>query len=1358
MYVTYGSVDSAKALHSFDHRLKEHPKFFCLRGRLDPGESFARFDIEPGIFPHGLVKITLENLTFCNDENVATRHGAYHFRPLPEVEMPDVANYQPEIEIRVPRPVPLVHRRRTVYFVNNPEPESCKKKCPLSKPPKGVRYPGDYPPDPFKNLELLFGGSASNTDDDDDDDDDEGIFQTDQPRRAKRTLTEEEEGAAAAAAASPSPPPQEGATPAKKAKTTISPYRVQISSSFGFKNAAAKEDFLFREATLSYFALKVSAAIKKCGERFSNLFKELPTVVTIPAAAPAEDEGGRAVTKERLKIVLPPQTMLTLENPELFDMLGFSEDYRLFKLDPSQAGGAAYAIFENHNPSTAREIIGKEAFRNSARFTTMVQDFATKNPKKSVLATLKKIVDVQDKMVVVFGPANSRLHFYLNHQSDSMEAEFPAPLQINDTTTIVSIWLTELGKTFGFTNAWFRIKKSLEENQIILMPSFALKKSLSFPFNITISLQPKMAYLLGFTQDPNNTGWKKTLTFSFESKKIEIDYFANGMEASPEAIATSRSSLSSYGQKFYQDILTSHPVLLHRANLTEESKIERLSLYNETVAAGSSAPTPVPSRPTTPQVPTSATVLEAEKEAEKKRLQKEEEAEKEKKRVEAEKKEQAEKEKKRLEAEEAEKERKRVEAAKAEQAEKERTRLEAEEAEKKRKRVEAENAELAEKQRKRVEAEKAEKEKKRIEAEEAEKEKKRVEAEEAEKEKKRVEAEEAEKEKKRVEAEKAEKEKKRAEAEEAEKEKKRVEAEKAEKEKKRVEAEQAEKEKKRVEAEKEKKRVEAEQAEKERKRVEAEKAEKEKKRIEAEAEAEKEKERQRVESEKPKKKPATSPPPPPAPPRPQQAPTPPLAPIPEGGEEEEEIKRKAQEEAEKAAKAKAEAQAKEIAEAQAKVIAELKARMEEREKAKEQAEIIAREEERAKAKEEAIAKTLADYNKKIAEEQKKLAKEFEEQRKSRINDKVIKTLRKIETNYRQFHKFRKRFRAVNDEGPPGQRKGPSTLPKAFLLNLIKFRVLAHRRRELIKRLESKDFYDMDRGAEAADDDVTEEQLDDEEELQLTEEILSELELQKRWEELTAEFQLYDDWYEEDLNTPPEEVDQEVRFKNRERWRELREQKDDLEHYRKHIQEFSDNFFFNNPDLYALDLPELPDPHMPPWEEEDVVIGEEEEEEMDVDQPAGGGAADVNVDPADEETSRQQAENIEASNDPYMTIRIPNPVPRPVQTFPEIQANYRSLCGTAPANFPLDSYVLVKETMALDWFFERGFVSLGGMLTRQPDSRIINFKKHNSVFLKSYNVLESLNLEFVDSSFATYKIQPGRQPAFLSLLISATKIV
>ena len=914
MYVTYGSVDSAKALHSFDHRLKEHPKFFCLRGRLDPGESFARFDIEPGIFPHGLVKITLENLTFCNDENVATRHGAYHFRPLPEVEMPDVANYQPEIEIRVPRPVPLVHRRRTVYFVNNPEPESCKKKCPLSKPPKGVRYPGDYPPDPFKNLELLFGGSASNTDDDDDDD--EGIFQTDQPRRAKRTLTEEEEGAAAAAAASPSPPPQEGATPAKKAKTTISPYRVQISSSFGFKNAAAKEDFLFREATLSYFALKVSAAIKKCGERFSNLFKELPTVVTIPAAAPAEDEGGRAVTKERLKIVLPPQTMLTLENPELFDMLGFSEDYRLFKLDPSQAGGAAYAIFENHNPSTAREIIGKEAFRNSARFTTMVQDFATKNPKKSVLATLKKIVDVQDKMVVVFGPANSRLHFYLNHQSDSMEAEFPAPLQINDTTTIVSIWLTELGKTFGFTNAWFRIKKSLEENQIILMPSFALKKSLSFPFNITISLQPKMAYLLGFTQDPNNTGWKKTLTFSFESKKIEIDYFANGMEASPEAIATSRSSLSSYGQKFYQDILTSHPVLLHRANLTEESKIERLSLYNETVAAGSSAPTPVPSRPTTPQVPTSATVLEAEKEAEKKRLQKEEEAEKEKKRVEAEKKEQAEKEKKRLEAEEAEKERKRVEAAKAEQAEKERTRLEAEEAEKKRKRVEAENAELAEKQRKRVEAEKAEKEKKRIEAEEAEKEKKRVEAEEAEKEKKRVEAEEAEKEKKRVEAEKAEKEKKRAEAEEAEKEKKRVEAEKAEKEKKRVEAEQAEKEKKRVEAEKEKKRVEAEQAERERKRVEAEKAEKEKKRIEAEAEAEKEKERQRVESEKPKKKPATSPPPPPppAPPRPQQAPTPPLAPIPEGGEEEEEIKRKTQEEAKKAAKieakAKAEAQAK----------------------------------------------------------------------------------------------------------------------------------------------------------------------------------------------------------------------------------------------------------------------------------------------------------------------------------------------------------------------------------------------------------------------------------------------------------------
>ena len=320
-------------------------------------------------------------------------------------------------------------------------------------------------------------------------------------------------------------------------------------------------------------------------------------------------------------------------------------------------------------------------------------------------------------------------------------------------------------------------------------------------------------------------------------------------------------------------------------------------------------------------------------------------------------------------------------------------------------------------------------------------------------------------------------------------------------------------------------------------------------------------------------------------------------------------------------------------------------------------------------------------------------------------------------------------------------------PKHLLINLIKLRALS----KALKRLKLK--------WELEDEEIKEvgniflvnqdQRLDETEEALLANNIIDELRLEATLREAQkTSDKAYETWLNESVK-PFEERLSEDELDILEAEADDQSQKSQmLLTYSNHIQDFFYSLNNDMPDVYDLDEMVLPEDE----DDWDVPLDADIEADDDADANIGGG------DDLGEAAARDQAEAIEALNDPFMTIRVPNPFPRPARTFPQIQATPRGFCGTLLEDFPLHSYVLVKETLPLDWFNERGYVSLGGMLTRQEGSETINFKKTNTIYLKSFHNLENLNLEIVDSSFATYKIANGQKSAYLTLLLSVTKIL
>jgi hypothetical protein len=97
-------------------RHKKGKTLITLFGRLRQGESQAEFPIEPGLFPTGVVSLEPVELTFCNDPSHT------HFTGSELTPFPSVVPYTATVNQTVARPIPLIHRRRTIYQVDHLDP------------------------------------------------------------------------------------------------------------------------------------------------------------------------------------------------------------------------------------------------------------------------------------------------------------------------------------------------------------------------------------------------------------------------------------------------------------------------------------------------------------------------------------------------------------------------------------------------------------------------------------------------------------------------------------------------------------------------------------------------------------------------------------------------------------------------------------------------------------------------------------------------------------------------------------------------------------------------------------------------------------------------------------------------------------------------------------------------------------------------------------------------------------------------------------------------------------------------------------------------------------------------------------
>jgi hypothetical protein len=104
-------------------------RLLTLFGRLRQGETRAEFPVDAGLFSTGVNLLEPVELTFCSNAD----HS--HFPSGGLAAYPSTLPYEPVILQRTARPVPLVHRRRTIYQVEHldqpqlsSEPESRRSK------------------------------------------------------------------------------------------------------------------------------------------------------------------------------------------------------------------------------------------------------------------------------------------------------------------------------------------------------------------------------------------------------------------------------------------------------------------------------------------------------------------------------------------------------------------------------------------------------------------------------------------------------------------------------------------------------------------------------------------------------------------------------------------------------------------------------------------------------------------------------------------------------------------------------------------------------------------------------------------------------------------------------------------------------------------------------------------------------------------------------------------------------------------------------------------------------------------------------------------------------------------------------
>jgi len=541
--IVYGEVGQASAA-AVDKKIRGQPLLYCLRGRLKPNESFARFELEAGCcFPQGVLKIQLENLTFCNQaQNPDGQHR--HFAPRSVVRYPPGPEaYRPKIQVQVPKTVPLVHRRRTIYFVPTDR---------LARPTYVDVDDADF--GGAQQQLLAFAEEDDNF----------------SRKRLRRSLADDD-------------------SLLEKKRVKRNPqqgreYRVEFRSQWSEPYVEIGEPLNLGSSTVSVLAEKVTAALKRASEKYCGLFEEAGTMTVVQTETP---EGQRPVTRERLRLTVPRDSVVGFEYGEFLDMLGFAGKYSIKRM--AGHSDRVFAVFENDSYNEPLVIDSSLDFRASAKLPVIYADYLTTTGKRA--SGLKAHLGSADRINVSFKPGTEQVHYFFNHDAAEMARQFDVGIvDFEATATIFQSWLNYLGWVWGFKKNWLRVKPEMQPTTRIIASLLKPAAREALTLETKLILHTKFAQNLGIGQ---NLSPDTVMTWTLRLGPDPARSFALTIHSTPppedeeslafQAFSELRNNAADYATSARRDVGSRHPKILGSFMVESMRKLS-LSTFEELVA------------------------------------------------------------------------------------------------------------------------------------------------------------------------------------------------------------------------------------------------------------------------------------------------------------------------------------------------------------------------------------------------------------------------------------------------------------------------------------------------------------------------------------------------------------------------------------------------------------------------------------------------------------------------------------------------------------------------------------------------------------------------------------------------------
>ena len=523
--------------------MNKQPKLLCLKGSIKPGECVARFDFEQGCFSAGVYQVKIEFLTFCDDQN----HNA-HFAeprrisyPIPH-GAPD--GYQPEIRVRVPRPIPLVHRRRTVYVMpynppsRTPSPEIFAPLAEYLDPPAaggGVAGVGGG------NQPVIApgvgGGVAANL----------APFVHDENHalRFKRSIDSENDN--------------NGENSKKRIKRApislpLNAYDFDVSCSFNKRLVKVSENFSFRDQTLAAVKDKFNQALIKIYKMFGNI---IDVNYRVGVTIKREDIkiGNRPESRDQLVITLPPLCSLGFEHEELLVLLGFAGMYSREKMYNENKYSFVLA---NRNSTEVLEFKSNETYKSTSKMITNVTDWGSRYPEnKAGIARLHELVKNLENITFSFDLTNHGILMRYRPQEYTRLSAIlnSGVVTANSTQKFFKIVLQEISSCMMFPNQFFKFTTRLDRISIKIPTATFEKQSASL--SLTFRFGAELAKILGLTKDQHQHLYKLGVTeneiilhnmtamtytdeaiLAFQNFEKNFDLFLNEFKSGKSVIST----------------------------------------------------------------------------------------------------------------------------------------------------------------------------------------------------------------------------------------------------------------------------------------------------------------------------------------------------------------------------------------------------------------------------------------------------------------------------------------------------------------------------------------------------------------------------------------------------------------------------------------------------------------------------------------------------------------------------------------------------------------------------------------------------------------------------------------------------